>query len=413
MSARLAELLRSAGARQGLLMAVATLLAGGLDYVTQVVVGRLLADEIAVFLAVTAVLQVVVHSTNVIRNVVAYYSAELAAQPQANARIGAFLRGRGRWALRWGVVALLLMLLISPVLRWLLRVDTLSPLWAAALAVLLLFVRPVTDGALQGTQHFWGLGTVQVTQALLRLLLAPLLIWLGWRSFGAVLSLPLAMAGGLLLALWWLRPYLQPVPSISNVPRISWRYSAATLVGLLAFALMINLDAMMVQARFTAVVANNYGPVITLGKMNLFVPLGLGLVFFPKATQRHANGQDARPVLLLTMLVALLPGLALTLLYFLYPDTIVALVFGVGRYANPGPVLGLVGAATTLFAGVNIWLNYALSLERGGYVYGLAALVAAQLAALWLASSVTAVAIIMLLTGLAANLIGALLTLRS
>ena len=169
MKAQLQTLLRSAGARQGALMAGATLLAGGFDYVTQVMVGRLLADEIAVFLAVTAVLQVVVHSTNVIRNVVAYYSAELSVQSQPEAGIGAFLRRRWRWALRWGTVALLVALALSPILGRLLHIGTLSPLWAGALAVLLLFLRPVTDGALQGVQHFWGLGSVQVAQSLLRL----------------------------------------------------------------------------------------------------------------------------------------------------------------------------------------------------------------------------------------------------
>ena len=51
----------------------ATLLAGGMDYVFQVFTGRQLAPaEYGVFIAVTALLQVVVYLTNSIRNVVAF-----------------------------------------------------------------------------------------------------------------------------------------------------------------------------------------------------------------------------------------------------------------------------------------------------------------------------------------------------
>ena len=77
MRERLTLFVRSAGARHGLVMAAATLVAGGFDYLVQVLVARLLADVISIFLAVTALLQVMVHATNVIRNVVAFYTAEL------------------------------------------------------------------------------------------------------------------------------------------------------------------------------------------------------------------------------------------------------------------------------------------------------------------------------------------------
>lgn len=414
MIARITTLARSADARHGLVMAGATLVAGGFDYLTQVIVGRMLAAEISIFLAVTALLQIMVHVTNVIRNVVAFYTAELTVQPDGAGRIALFLRRRWRWTWRWGLVATAVAALISPLLaRWF-GIDSLLPLLAGALAVLLLFLRPVTDGALQGLQQFVGLGSVQVVQAVLRVILAPLLIWLGWRSFGALLSLPLAMSGGLILALWLLRPALRTSQTPLDVQQVSLRYSLLTLVGLLAFALLINLDAMVVRAVFPPEVANSYGPVITLGKMNLFVPLGLGLVLFPKATQRQAAGRDPRPVLLLTLAATLLPGLLLTTFYFLFPGQIVDLVFGTGTYPDPGTVLGLVGLATTLFAGVYIWLNYALSLEKRPFIIVLAIIVAVEAALMLLYHpGLTAVALVMVAAGAAGNLAGVATTLRA
>jgi len=403
---------RSAGARHGLLMSGATLLAGGFDYLVNVLVGRMLVPaEFSVFVTVAALLQVLVYMTNVIRNVVAFYTAQLTVQDQAEAKIGAFLRQRWRWAWRWGLPAAAVMALISPWLAALLRIDNPWPLWAGSALLLFLFLRPVTDGTLQGLQYFLGLGAVQVIQAFLRLLLAPALILVGWQAAGAIFSLPLASLGALLLALWLLRGYLEAGRNGAALPtsEISRQYSAYTLVGLLAFALMVNLDAIVVKRVFSPEIAGQYGPVVTLGKINLFIPLGIGMVLFPKATQRQAEGRDARPVLLLALAATLLPGLGLTAVYFLFPGPLVQTVF-TDAYADPGLVLGWVGLATTLYAGINIWLSYALSTGRPLYIYALAVIVAGQITAMALFNdTLLFIATIMVVTGLLGNLSGLLL----
>lgn len=397
---------------QGGFLAAAMVVAGGFDYVVNIVVGRRLAPtEFFIFVTVTAVIQVMVQVTNVIRNVVAYYTAEATVEPDAPARVGDVLRRSWRWAVRWGFVAAILMALLSPLLGRFLHIPTPWPLWAASFALLLLFLRPVTDGALQGVQHFFGLGGVQMLQSLLRLVFAAALLWLGAQSAGAVVALPLGSTVALALALILLSRYFRaPVPA--GRPRtISWRYSAYTLAGLLAFALMVNADPLVVRRFFGDDAAAAYAPVVTLGKMNLFVPLGIGLVLFPKATQRRAAGRDPRPVLLLALAATLLPGLLLTVLYWLWPAEIVRLVFG-PAYTDPGILLAMVGLATTFYAAVNIWLLYALSLERRAYVAALVVIVTGQIMSMVLFhAQLETIAAIMIAAGLLGNLAGAFLTL--
>jgi O-antigen/teichoic acid export membrane protein len=401
----------STSAVGGGFLAGAMIVAGGFDYLVNIVAGRRLAPtEFFIFVTVTALLQVMVQATNVIRNVVAYYTAESTVFADATARVGSVLSRSWRWAWRWGLIAAGLMALLSPLLARFLHIETPQPLWAASLALLLLFLRPVTDGALQGTQHFVGLGSVQMLQSFLRLVFAAALIWLGWRATGAVLALPLGSAVALALAVLLLRPYFRaPLPTAPPQP-ISWRYSAYTLIGLLAFALMANVDPIIVRRFFGDAAAAAYAPVVTLGKMNLFIPLGIGLVLFPKATQRHAAGRDSRPVLLLALGATLFPGLFLTVLYWLFPGVIVTTVFG-DAYADPGVLLALVGLATTLYAGVNIWLNYALSLNRRAYVFALAGIVLMQVTAMlaW-HDRLETIAFIMIAAGMLGNLAGVVTT---
>jgi O-antigen/teichoic acid export membrane protein len=406
-----ARLTVSAGLRHGVIMAMATLTAGALDYLFNVVSGRMLAPaEYGVLISVTAILQVMVHLTNVIRNVTARYTASLTARPEAIAHIGLFVRRIWRWSWRWGLVAMFLLALLSPLLARLLQLPTAWPLWVASLALLLLFLRPVTDGTLQGLQDFAGLGAVAILQAGLRLGLAVLLISWSRQAAGALLALPLASAGALLFALYRLRPQFGADGAAAVKQPISWQYSLQTLAGLLAFALLVNMDALVVKLAFSPEAAGHYGPVVTLGKMNLFIPLAMGMVLFPKTTQRQASGRDPRPVLVLALLATLIPGFLLTALYFALPGPLVHAVF-TDAYQNPGLVLGLVGLATTLFAGLNIWLNYALSLDRPLFVYALVGTAVLQATAMALFHhSLVAIALSMVAAGLLGNLAGFLTT---
>ena len=89
------------GAFQGAIMSGAMVIAGGFDALVNILSGRWLGkEEFAVFVAVTALLQIAVHLTNVIRTVTAYYTAELTVAPNSLAAIRTFLRKNWRWAWR-------------------------------------------------------------------------------------------------------------------------------------------------------------------------------------------------------------------------------------------------------------------------------------------------------------------------
>ena len=298
------------------------------------------------------------------------------------------------------------MVLISPSLGHALRLPNTWPLWVACPVVLLFFVRTVTDGALQGLQSFAGFGAVQVIQSLLRLLLACGLIWLGVQAAGAIIALPLAMATVLFIALWLLRPQFADRSGV-DACEVSWHYSAHTLLGLAAFAVLANMDALFVKHFYSPSAAGDYGPVVTLAKMSLFIPLALGIVVLPKATQRRASGRDPRPILLLALAATLLPGFALTAIYLLYPNFIVRTIF-TAAYTNPGLVLGMANLAASFYAGLNIWLNYALSLKRLSFIYILMGVLICQAAGMYLLGrdSLLQMTIVMAASGLIGNLAG-------
>jgi hypothetical protein len=97
----------------------------------------------------------------------------------------------------------------------------------------------------------------------------------------------------------------------------------------------------------------------------------------------------------------------LTVLYFLSPGLLVGVIF-TNAYANPGIVLGLASLAASLYAGLNVWLNYALSLERAAFIYALVGVLVWQGAAMFLfgRDSLVHMTLVMASAGVMGNLAG-------
>jgi O-antigen/teichoic acid export membrane protein len=408
---QLLALFRSAEARQGIMMGLFMIAAGGLDYAVNVLAGRWLVPvQYGIFVSITAILQVLMLLAIAIRMVVAFYTAELAAREETATQVGPFVRLSWRWAWRWGLIATVVTMVCGPLLaRWL-WLPNAWPVWAASLMMVMLFVREACYGALQGTVEFTGLGAAQVILALLRIAFAAAFVWLGGQATGAILAQPLACGVLLIIMMRWLGPLLRQ-PEVPVERSVSWGYALHTVAGLAAFGLLTNLDAIFVKRYYSPEVAGDYGPVVTLAKISLFLPWAIGIVLFPKVTQRQATGRDPRPILWFSLAAALAPGLAVTLYYFISPGLIVNLVFR-NSYHNPGMVLALASLAATLYAGMNIWLNYALSLGRQAFTYVLLGLVVVQLACMLTfgRGNLVNMTLCMAAAGLVGNLMGMVAT---
>ena len=404
--------LRSAGLWHTVLLSAAMMVAGGLDYLVNVQAGRWLSPvEFGIFFSVTAMVQVILLLSISIRVVVGFYTAKLYVARAEDDGVAGFVQQAWYWSWKWALPGTLLLAGLSLFLAPLLRLPNTRPLLAASPMVLLLSLRETMSGALQGTQEFASLGIMQIVQACFRLLFLAVLIMMGWKAAGAIFAQPLSCVIGVGIALWCLRRWFhKPIEEIER--RVSFHFSSYTFFGLGVFALITNLDALFVKHFFSPQAAGNYAPVFTLARISLFLPWALGIILIPKVAERRASGQDLRPLLFAALAGALLPGLLLTILYSLAPGKLVSTIF-TGAYADPGIVLALVNFAATLYAGMNIWLNYALAIERPAFVYALPGVVVVQVLGMLLfgRNNLIGMTLAMIFAGLIGNMAGAMTTL--
>lgn len=356
---------------QSLALITAVTIAYSLDYLFNIAAGQLLDPaDFSILVAIAGVLHILVVGSRVIQTVTARYISRFQAELTNHERIAPFFRAMFRAAWLWGFLAMAFMFAIAPLLANFLQIEQRGTVFLVGLATLLMVVRPVVGGTLQGKQQFAALGAVQIVQAVLRLLVGVLLIWAGWGAFGAVLSLPIASFVTLIFGLWVLDGSVKHKTAIShqvNLPDM-FRYSSYTAIGLIGYAILLNMDAILVRRFFDPVQAGNYSAAVTLGKVIQFLPVAIIMILFPKAAQRQAARQNSARLLVPAMLVVLLVSGGIALLYALFPEQIIQITVG-DRYAVDGRLLGLVGVAMLLLSLANVWLNYFLSTDWTHYVY--------------------------------------------
>ncbi len=357
--------------RQGVLLVAAMTFAFGLDYLFNLVAGQMLPpDEFGIIVALAGAGQVMVVLSRVVQTVVTRYVSGFQATASITGQVRSYFHSAFRIGILGGVVLLVIFGLSSAPLARFWQIPDVAPVLTLAATGLLMTTRPVVGGVLQGLQRFAALGAVQVAQAVLRLGLGVLMIAAGLGAFGGMLALPIASLAALILGMYLLREYVRPGDRVEHGVRFVGvaRYSTVTLLGLMGYALLVNMDAILVKRFFPPLDAGYYGVAVTLGKIVQFFPLAIIIVLFPKAAQRRATQRDPAAVLLPGMVIVGLFCGAVTLAYALFPQLLIRVTFG-DAYRLDGAVLALQGLAMTLFSLVNVWLNYFLSIDEGRYVW--------------------------------------------
>lgn len=350
-------------------MLSATVISGGLAYLANTVVGRLLApSQYSVYTVMISLMLILGAAMNVIQTVTASHVAQLQALDRGG-DVGGLVAYLLRRLLPWGCAGMVLLWLAARPVADLLRLPDTTSLWVMATALVPLVLTPVAMGGLRGLERFGPLGFNLIAQDLLRLLTSVGLILAGLGVVGAVASLPLSRFSTAFLSLVWLKGILRKrnrdfKPDLSAI----LGYSVYAAVGLVAFTALVYMDVLIVKSRFTPHEAGLYSAIATLGRITLYLPSAVVVLLLPKVTIQDTRSEYSASALYKSLLiVGVLCGMV-TLLFFLFPSPLVRLLFG-PKYLTQAGLLGPYGLAMMLCALANIWLVYYLALRRKGYSY--------------------------------------------
>jgi O-antigen/teichoic acid export membrane protein len=245
------------------------------------------------------------------------------------------------------------------------------------------------QGVVQGLQRFYRLGFVLAgPQGMLRLLFViPLALAFG--TVGAVWALVAATVVGLAMMA---RPVYDQLVA-SRGARRAVPQLALTLVALIAFGFLVNVDVPVVKALMSDVDAGRYAAASLLAKIAYYAPAVLAMMLLPSVTAKLTAGRPVAGRILATLGVTAGTGLLVLLALLAAPESVVTLAFGPDFGGVYGTALALT-AVMTCAATLNVHLMVALATRERRFVYLLVGGAAVQLVLLVLLGSTYAGAVV-------------------
>ena len=334
-----------------MIMGVSTLLAGALGFFMQALLShRLMPADFGIAFGVLSLLMLILLPTNAVMLVMA----------KETSRDHAAGRSDPSAAVMWLWHRYLMLGGFAIAAAGILGADSLSRFFnvpsaaiaPAALSIPFGLALPALLGQLQGRQRFFKLSLLLVGQAALRLVAA-----VGFAVFLGAVGVLIGVAVGsvlvYLLALGMVGRPRAPRATQRRESREAFRSLAIILPSSLALAVLFGTDVLLVKHFFNGVDAGRYAAVAALGRAIFWGASGITIVLFPKAALRASQGSSGVHLVLGSVAICLLGGLAgLAILSLGAP--LILTVFAGYQYAAASTYLPWYAIAMTLFGGSSV-----------------------------------------------------------
>jgi len=340
------------------------------NYLFQLIVARSLPTaDFGIFNALNSFNMIVQAPLGVIPFIITRYTVRLSALEPVKMLIWKFSQGLL-------LIGIALLIIGSLTLSWLkayLHITSNLPILITIItAVVSLFV-PILSATLQGLHRVIALSWVGSGSTMIRVILALILVtWLGWGINGALLTGLITIIVTLGIYLWLLRDVLkQPLaPLPPGIFREMARYAVPVAIFTIFNSYANNIDLVLVQ-HYLPEDSGYYATATILGKIAFFVPSVLVIVLFPEAAKNQEEGEENPRFLWLTLWATALLGGGVALLFNLFPEMIISLLFG-KQYIESAPLLQIISIAMALLALSNVIFTYNLAHFRYGFLWFLA-----------------------------------------
>lgn len=363
--------------RNSIIFFVGSFVASVCGYLYHLFLGRLLLPEqYGVIGSLLSMFLIVSVATNTILTVVMKYTAQYYAQGKS-AAVVTLQKRLGRWLMVGSIIITMACVAVSGPISRFLNIDSPWPVVVLGFSFLFIFVAPVYRGVLQGLQRFGKLSWSMIIDSGAKLIVGPLLVWLGWSVVGGVLGIVVGAILGLLSA--WL--FSRDTRREAGATFSDWRgiltYCVPVAIVMLAITLLYSIDVILVKHYFAPGEAGLYVAVSQLGKIIVFGTTAIAGVMFPMVAAKFAKHEDFRPVFWKAVwIVSGLSGLAAAI-YFLAPNFVIGLLYG-PNYLPGASLLGYVAVFMALYSVINVLVQFFLSIKDYGALLPLVVGCAAQ-----------------------------------
>ena len=370
--------------RHGSIMAAATIASGALNYAYQIFIGRALGPEqFGIFGALFALF----YLSSVLGRGIRFSASRFVAEYEStDPGLSGYYDGLLARSLAFSGLVFVVVVLAAPFIGPFLGIDSRRAVLLVAVAIPVSLAFTANKGTLQGLQWFTSLGGYEILLAGIKLAAAIVLVTLGYGVAGALGAIVLATVIVLIASTLHVRFRLPTsrsfVPAHDFAP--AYRYALPAVLAGFCLTVPGTIDVIVAQRFFPGQEAGFYTAVSVLGKILIFLPLGICAALFPKVSDAHTAAEriDVNGLLWRAIGYAGAIAGAGALLYAIAPELVLSLFFG-DAYTDAAPLLRWYGAAIFAFVLAIVILNFELARDRTRFVYVFTAASIVEIVLLW------------------------------
>ncbi len=350
-----------------LIMLIAGVLGGAFSYIFQIMTGRLLGpalySELAALISIFTILSIF---TSILSLAISRYISKYKARD---------LKRESSWLIRrmmflgliLGVVISLVLLVLTPILKDYLQIESDLALFLLDMGVIFALLAPVGSGSCQGLQRFVVLGTANLSAPLTKLIVGVSLVWLGYEVAGAMAGVIFAPVISMLVCYTGIRDLLFDPGQKGDVSGM-FRYLIPVAIGSLCFLLLTNVDIVLAKAFLPDVESGIYSAASILSKVILFLPTAVVAVMFPKVSEAHEVKGEIRATMNKSILTVMGLCLLVNIVVMLFPSEIINILYG-NEYVGAENTLIIMSWAMTFLSLSNLFMNYGLATDDYPYIF--------------------------------------------
>ncbi len=214
---------------------------------------------------------------------------------------------------------------------------------------------------------FKSFGSNLLLEGISKFFLGIILILFGLGVNGAIISVVLSYIIAFWIGYKSLKKIL-PKKEKKFTTKEIYKYSIPITLILIGLTAFYTIDILLVKHFFTDDEAGHYAAISTLAKILFFGSYSITQVMFPKVSELYAKNQPHKHLLYKSLLMMLLFLIPVILIYFLFSNFIISLVYG-KAYLEAAGLLGWFSIVMGLFSLIYTLSFYQLSINKTKFLY--------------------------------------------
>lgn len=276
-------------------------------------------------------------------------------------------------------IVFLLFLVTSSAFAGFLKTQVVYVIISGGIIALTIFSLPFPS-LLRSFQKFGIYSGTAITSSFIKLIFGGFLMCLGWGILGGLLGLLIGPVIIILTALFFLlNIFRKEMEHINKMSSITvdlfplYKYFFPAFITMLSFAILTNIDVVLVRHFFSTFDAGYYSIAQMVGKIALFLPAALVIVIFPKCIEALVNKEHSLTLLYKSLSLGGVCCCIITGLSFIFPNIILKLFT---NRVNPtsSSLVGLFSLAMGFYALLWITINFSLAIHNLKFILPLLAM---------------------------------------